>query len=120
MRSDFIAASIVALVMVVGIGVLIPYKFFDLVAIGAMDIWLAVILSILIWLGVGATVIAIIAIASGTSMASRWTGTSYVKEKSESFSMTAYRARQRAMLEELDEAIKLLRDIRDILKEAGE
>jgi len=34
--------------------------------------------------------------------------------------LRAYRARQRAMLEDLDEIVRLLREIRDVLRSAGE
>jgi len=34
--------------------------------------------------------------------------------------ITIYRARQRALLEELDEIVQLLREIRDVLKSVGE
>ncbi|RLE92448.1 MAG: hypothetical protein DRJ55_03405 [Thermoprotei archaeon] len=120
MKSEAIIGAIVALVLILGIGVLMPYKLFDMVAAGVMDIWLAVGLSVLLWLGAGITSIIIFGIVYGTSKVDRWISMGLEEERRGSFSMTAYRARQRAMLEELDEAVELLREIRDILKEAGE
>jgi len=43
-----------------------------------------------------------------------------VKVKKLEDTLRLYRARQRAMLEEMDEIVELLREIRDLLKAAGE
>jgi len=82
---------------------------------------------------VGGLLLAIIAVvaAAGTVflclvVAEEWlfTETPSLKEVAEVRKMqealSAYRARQRAMLEDLDEIVELLREIRDVLKSAGE
>ncbi|RLE90397.1 MAG: hypothetical protein DRJ46_04010, partial [Thermoprotei archaeon] len=98
MKSEVIAGAIVAFIVVLGIGVAIPYKLFDMVAAGTMDVWLAVGLSILLWIGAGITTLGVMAIVYRTSKVDRWVSMG-IEERRKSFSLTAYRARQRAMLE---------------------
>ncbi len=119
MKSEVIVGAIVAIVVILGIGVLMPYKLFDMLAAGTMDVWMVIGLSALLWLGVGITTIIIIGIVYSTCKVDRLISMN-LEEKRVPFSITAYRARQRAMLEEVDEVVKLLKEIRDILKEAGE
>lgn len=114
-RSELIISGLIVLALVLGIGVWVPLKLFELAEHRVVDIWVAIGVSVLLWLGVMR--VAENVLFSYYQTAKRWAEAAGERK---GFSLTAYRARQRAMLEELDEAVKLLREIRDILREASE
>ena len=115
MRARNIFFTLVVAVLTLGLGLVLPLKLFEFAAAGVLEGWIAALLAALALVAAG--VIGVVGL-----------GTSFVlfeeeaerAEVSKPPSLVAYRARQRAMLEELDEAVELLREIRDILQRAGE
>ena len=74
--------------------------------------WISAILS-------GITVIGVIVLAIagwGMTFAKSWEEPPEIKKASSDEILRVYMARQKAMLEQLDETIELLREIRDLLK----
>ena len=115
-----IGAGVIAAALVVAVltGVYIPLRLLEMLGEKAIDSVTAGVLS-LVSIIAGAAV-AVVAIVVGIPLVLAMT--EYAPRAVECGALTseklaAYRARQRAMLEELDEVKKLLEEVRDLLKE---
>lgn len=118
------ASSVLGVIAIIGalavaalMGVYMPVKLLGMVGEGKIDVWAAGVFAFLSILG-GATVgffsivVGLPLLIMGGESEERRLPTKEVSEK-----LAAYRARQRAMLEELDEVKRLLEEIRNLLKE---
>lgn len=115
MRARNVFFALMVAVLTLGIGLVLPLKLFEFVAAGALEGWVAALLTALALIAAG--VIGVVGLGSSFVLFEK---EAEKTEVSKPPSLVAYRARQRAMLEELDEAVELLREIRDILRKAGE
>jgi len=115
-------ASVVGVLALIGafavaalMGAYVPVELFRMVGEGRLDARAAGALSALSV--IAGAVVAFFAIVVGLPTVSglAFEGRGEPRELREK--LTAYRARQRAMLEELDEVKRLLEEIRDLLKE---
>jgi len=115
-----IGAGVIAAALVVAVltGVYIPLRLLEMLGEKAIDSVTAGVLS-LVSIIAGAAV-AVVAIVVGIPLVLAMTEYAPREEERGALSsekLAAYRARQRAMLEELDEVKKLLEEVRDLLKE---
>ena len=116
-----IGAGVIAVALVVAVltGVYVPLRLLEMLGEKAIDSVTAGVLS-LVSIIAGAAV-AVVAIVVGIPLVLAMTEEYAPREEERgalsSEKLAAYRARQRAMLEELDEVKKLLEEVRDLLKE---
>lgn len=122
MRAGSVAVLIIVLIALAVAALMVvyvPVRLFALSAEGLLNVVAAGLLSALSI--IAGAVVAFIAIVVGIPLLS-FTGSGEaaairIKRRELEEKLTEYRARQRAMLEELDEVKKLLEEIRDLLKE---
>lgn len=107
------------ILVVLGLGVYIPVKALEAFWRGSPNAWVGLIFAFFSLIGAGIVGITGFAIAGDLieHLSSEGAREGDIRAREE---MRAYRARQRAMLEELDEMVDLLREIRDLLRAAGE
>jgi len=111
----FLMGLVIAAVAL-GLGVYTPLKVLEMASKGVIEGWLAAI-TVIVAVIAGGSVGFIGVILFFVLLGEYWPREPKVTRAT---SISAYRARQRAMLEELDEITAILKEIRDILKEAGE
>ncbi|RLE68794.1 MAG: hypothetical protein DRJ43_04945 [Thermoprotei archaeon] len=113
------AALYLAVVGAVGVstGFLLPYY---LVVHGYASSVGGLLLAIIAVISAAATVFLCLVVAEDRLFMETPSLKELAEVKSMHESLRVYRARQRALLEDLDEIVELLREIRDVLKSAGE
>ena len=110
MRASAYLACLVVMVVAMGFGV--PYAAIHYMTFHGLSPWIGAPLAVLAMIGAGIVAVVGLGVMEdlpldlGSSERER-----LLRERIE-----AYRARQRAMLEELDEIVSLLREIRDVLR----
>lgn len=112
-----ILMAIIAIIGVIGLGIFVPYFITMQITAGVLNeiIGLIAIIASVIVAGVLGFFGMIFFIALSES-SYKWRKPKELIENR----INVYRARQRAMLEELDEIADILKEIRDVLKSVGE
>jgi len=113
LRGITVLYLVVILAGTVGLGVVVPVKALEGLWSNHPQAWIGVAMAVLAL--ICAAVLGVVGLAIFTSV--YYDELQAERERVEEF-LNAYRARQRAMLEELDEAVAYLREIRDLLREA--
>jgi len=116
-RASIYILGIVAMVVALGFG--LPYVALNYMVFHGLSPWIGVPLAIFGMLGAGLAIIIGLGMM-GEIQFSSWSEKERIQLRLLSEKINAYRARQRAMLEELDEMVTILREIRDVLKMASE
>lgn len=112
-----ILMAIIAVIGVAGLGIFVPYFITMQITAGVLNeiVGLIAIIASIIVAGILGFFGMVFFVAIGE--------TSYKWRRPKEFiedRINIYRARQRAMLEELDEITEILKEIRDVLKSVGE
>jgi len=127
LRMGSVVASVVTLVAVVAAALMVvyvPIRLFELSGTGGLNVIAAGVFSAISM--IAGAVVAFFAVVIGVPLLTGVTRSPEekaelsLKRKELEEKLTMYRARQRAMLEELDEIRRVLEEIRDILKEGVE
>ncbi|RLF24417.1 MAG: hypothetical protein DRN15_03260 [Thermoprotei archaeon] len=115
MRATRIAYLIVLMVSVVAIGLGVPYFSLRAMAEHVISEWMGLAIAIVALLVAGTLGFFGFVFFKGEPFAVAHASS---RERELELKIKSYRARQRALLEEMDEVVKILRDIRDLLRQA--
>lgn len=117
MRVSVYILGLVIIILALGMG--LPYVALNYMVFHGLSPWIGVPLAIFGILGAGLAIIIGLGMM-GEVQFSSWSEKDKIQLRLLSEKISAYRARQRAMLEELDEIVSILKEIRDVLKMASE
>ena len=117
LRASVYILGVVTMVVALGLG--LPYVALNYMVFHGLSPWIGVPLAIFGILSAGLAIIIGLGMMEEIPF-SNWSEKEKVQLRLLSEKINAYRARQRAMLEELDEMISILKEIRDVLKMTGE
>lgn len=116
LRASVYILGLVAIIVALGLG--LPYVALNYMVFHGLSPWIGVPLAIFGLLGAGLAIVIGLGMIGGIQFSSPENERIQLRVLSEK--VNAYRARQRAMLEELDEIVSILKEIRDVLTMTSE